>query len=153
MAPSCETWSGHVIVCGLDGVGLRTVEQLRVADVAVAVVDDDGYYFIVDRARDIVISGGLNVYPAEVEAALGRHPDVQDVAVIGVPDDKWGESVKALVVRRTGSSVGESELLEHCSHHLAGYKKPSAVVFVDILPRNAAGKVLKTELRARAAAG
>jgi long-chain acyl-CoA synthetase len=115
----------------------------------VTVLDEDGYYFIVDRARDIVISGGLNVYPAEVEAAIGKHPDVQDVAVIGVPDEKWGEAVKAVVVRRAGSDVDEAAVLEHCSIHLAGYKKPRSIDFVTELPHGSTGKVLKRELRDR----
>lgn len=110
--------------------------------------DDAGYYYIVDRARDMIISGGLNVYPAEVEAAIYRHPAVLEAAVIGVPDDVWGEAVKALIVRKPGSSVDEAELIEHCRVHVAGYKKPRSVEFVSMLPKGPTGKILKRELQA-----
>jgi acyl-CoA synthetase (AMP-forming)/AMP-acid ligase II len=115
----------------------------------VAVEDAEGFYYIVDRARDVVISGGLNVYPAQVEAAISMHSGVQDVAVIGVPDDRWGEAVKAVVVRRPGSELDEAALIAHCAEYLAGYKKPQSVEFVDGLPMGSTGKVLKRELRDR----
>jgi acyl-CoA synthetase (AMP-forming)/AMP-acid ligase II len=110
--------------------------------------DDDGFLYIVDRIRDMIITGGLNVYPAEVEAAIARHEAVADVAVIGVPDEQWGESVKALIVLRQGATSGEEELLEHCRVHLAGYKKPKSIDFVEGLPKGSTGKTLKRELRA-----
>jgi acyl-CoA synthetase (AMP-forming)/AMP-acid ligase II len=110
--------------------------------------DEDGYYYIVDRARDMVISGGLNVYPSEVEAALYRHPAVAEAAVIGVPDDHWGEAVAAYVVVRDGAGAGEEDLIEHCRRELAGYKKPRFVYFVEELPKGSTGKVLKRELKA-----
>ncbi len=109
--------------------------------------DDDGFYYIVDRARDMIISGGLNIYPAEVEAALYKHVAVQEAAVIGVPDAVWGESVKALVVLRPGAEATEADIIEHCRTELAGYKKPRTVEFVDSLPKGATGKVLKRELQ------
>jgi acyl-CoA synthetase (AMP-forming)/AMP-acid ligase II len=118
----------------------------RTGDVAYR--DEDGYYYVVDRARDMVISGGLNIYPAEVEACLHRHPAVLETAVIGVPDEEWGESVKAVVVLRPGVQVREDELIEHCRAHLAGYKKPRSVDFVADLPKGSTGKVLKRDLRA-----
>jgi len=111
--------------------------------------DDDGFLYLIDRERDLVISGGLNVYPAEVEAALLRHPAVAEVAVIGVPDPVWGEAVKALVVRASGAATSEAELLEHCRTVLAGYKKPRSIEFVASLPRGSTGKILKRELRRR----
>jgi acyl-CoA synthetase (AMP-forming)/AMP-acid ligase II len=110
--------------------------------------DEDGFFYIVDRARDMVITGGLNVYPAEVEAAVASHPSVAEVAVIGVPDARWGESVKALVVLRREAHATAEELLEHCRPLLAGYKKPKSFDFVDSLPKGSTGKVLKRELRA-----
>ena len=112
-----------------------------------ASIDAEGFVFIRDRIKDMVVSGGENVYPVEVEAALAAHPDVLDVAVFGVPDERWGETVRAAVVRRPGSSVDEGELLGFVTDRLAGYKRPRAIAFVDALPRNATGKVLKRELR------
>jgi len=109
--------------------------------------DEDGYYYIVDRARDMIISGGLNVYPAEVEACLHRHPAVFEAAVVGVPDEEWGESVKAVVVVRPGMQLCEEELIEHCRAELASYKKPRSVDFVADLPKGSTGKILKRDLR------
>jgi len=109
--------------------------------------DNDGFLYVVDRKKDMIVSGGENIYPAEVEEIIYRHSKVVECAVIGVHDEQWGESVKAVVVRKKGESVSEEEIIEHCKKHLASYKKPKSVDFVDILPRNAAGKVLKTELR------
>ena len=112
--------------------------------------DDEGYLWLVDRKKDMIVSGGENVYPAELERVLRDHPGVADVAVIGVPHPRWVESPVAVVVSAEGHPVpSESELVAHCRRRLAGYKKPSAVYFVDHLPRNAAGKVAKRELRAR----
>ena len=119
----------------------------------IAYRDDEGYYFICDRSIDMIISGGVNVYPAEVEAALAGHPAVQDAAVIGVPDDAWGESVKAIVQLRDGATATEAELIDFCGSRLAGFKKPRSVDFVDELPRDAAGKLLKRKLRDRYWAG
>ena len=109
--------------------------------------DDEGFVHIVDRARDMIISGGYNVYPAELEAVLARHPDVAEVAVVGVPDARWGEAVKAIVVARR--DIGEAEVLEHCNRLLAGYKRPKSVDFVDALPKGSTGKILRRELRDR----
>jgi fatty-acyl-CoA synthase/long-chain acyl-CoA synthetase len=113
----------------------------------VAYRDDEGYYYICDRRVDMIISGGVNIYPAEVEAALHAHPSVADVAVIGVPDAEWGESVKAVVELHSGASAGEAELISFCAKHLAGYKKPRSVDFVESLPRDPAGKLLKRQIR------
>ncbi len=110
-------------------------------------LDADGYLYIYDRVKDMIVSGGENIYPAEVESALFGHPAVADVAVIGVPDRKWGEAVKAVVVRRPGASVSEAELIAHARQQIAGYKLPKSVDFVDALPRNPTGKLLKRELR------
>ena len=113
----------------------------------VAYRDEEGYYFICDRRIDMIISGGVNIYPAEVEAALHEHPAVMDAAVIGVPDDEWGESVMAVVQLRLGAEASAEELIAFCSERLAGYKKPRTVDFVDELPRDAAGKLLKRRIR------
>jgi acyl-CoA synthetase (AMP-forming)/AMP-acid ligase II len=111
-------------------------------------LDEDGYVFIHDRVKDMVISGGENVYPAEVESALSDHPAIAEVAVIGVPDPKWGEAVKAIVVLRPDAALTEDELITWSRQRIAGFKTPRSVNFVDMLPRNASGKLLKRELRA-----
>jgi len=113
----------------------------------IAYRDAEGYYFICDRRVDMVISGGVNIYPAEVEAALHAHPAVMDVAVIGVPDDQWGESVKAVVQLRPGSSATADELIGFAAARIADYKKPRSIDFVEDLPRDAAGKLLKRRIR------
>jgi acyl-CoA synthetase (AMP-forming)/AMP-acid ligase II len=110
-------------------------------------LDDEGYLWLVDRKKDLIVSGGENVYPAEVERVLREHPAVADVAVVGVPHPRWVETPLAFVVPVTGADVGEGELIAHCRERLAGYKKPSAIIAVDELPRNAGGKVLKGVLR------
>ena len=110
-------------------------------------MDAEGYVYISDRVKDMIVSGGENVYPREVEEVLFQHPAIADVAVIGVPDEKWGESVKAIVVLREGAAAEAAALLEHCQGRLAGYKRPRSVDFVAELPRNPSGKVLKRELR------
>ena len=114
--------------------------------------DEDGFLYIADRVKDMVISGGENVYPAEVESVLYEHPAVSEVAVIGVPDERWGEAVAAIVVLKEGSSLTLDELRDFAGRSLARYKLPSRLHFVDALPRNPAGKVLKFELRERVAA-
>jgi long-chain acyl-CoA synthetase len=110
--------------------------------------DADGYLFLHDRLKDMIVSGGENIYPAEIENVLAKHPDVADVAVIGVPDDKWGESVMAVVVRRDGATVTDAGLVAFARESLAGYKVPKTITFTDALPRNPSGKLLKRELRA-----
>ena len=115
-------------------------------------VDESGYLFLTDRIKDMIVSGGENVYPVEVEEALAAHPGVLDVAVIGVPDDRWVEAVSAVVVRRPGWEVTAEELVALARERLAGYKIPRSIEFVDDLPRTPSGKVLKRELRERHAA-
>jgi fatty-acyl-CoA synthase len=110
-------------------------------------LDNAGYLFIQDRVKDMIISGGENVYPAEVESAIYGHPGVADVAVIGVPDDKWGEAVKACVVPKTGMSVDEASIIDYARERIAAFKCPKSVDFVDELPRNASGKILRRKLR------
>ena len=109
--------------------------------------DGDGYIYLSGRARDFIKRGGEMVSPEEVETILAEHPSVADSAVIGVPDDQWGEEVRAVVVA-SDEAVSEQELIEFCRDRLAGFKRPRSVVFVDELPRNVMGKVLKRDLRA-----
>ncbi|MDQ1504627.1 MAG: hypothetical protein QOD57_2354, partial [Actinomycetota bacterium] len=111
--------------------------------------DSDGYLFLVDRAKDMIVTGGENVYSAEVENAIASHPDVAQVAVIGIPDEQWGEAVHAVVIPRPGSTVTADEIIAHARSAIAGYKVPKSVSFRDEpLPLSAAMKVLKRELRA-----
>ncbi|MCA6229412.1 MAG: fatty acid--CoA ligase, partial [Phenylobacterium sp.] len=109
--------------------------------------DADGYLFIHDRVKDMIVTGGENVYPAEVENALMSHPAVADAAVIGVPDDRWGEAVKAIVVLRPDAVMDPEDVIAHCRTLIAGYKTPKTIDFIDVLPRNPSGKVLRRELR------
>jgi acyl-CoA synthetase (AMP-forming)/AMP-acid ligase II len=108
----------------------------------------DGYLFLSDRIKDMIVSGGENVYPAEVENTLMKHPDVADGAIIGVPDPKWGEAVKACVVLRTGATATADDLIEFMRMRIAHFKCPKTVDFVTALPRTESGKLLKRELRA-----
>ena len=112
----------------------------------------DGYLYILDRAKDMIISGGENIYPAEVEAVLARHPAVSDVAVLGRPDPTWGEAVHAVIIPRPGSSASPEEIISWCRDQLAHFKCPRTAEFADSLPRTTTGKVLKRELRAQLAA-
>jgi len=120
---------------------------LRSGDIGVA--DDEGYITIRDRTKDLIISGGENIYPAEVEDALYQHPAVADCAVIGVPDEYWGEVGRAVVVLRDGAQAAPDALLSFLARRIAKYKVPKSVTFTDALPRTASGKVMKKELRAR----
>ena len=113
----------------------------------IAVWDDSGYVFIVDRAKDMIISGGENIYSTQVEAAIHQHPAVLESAVFGIPDDTWGEAVKAVVVLKPGQSATAQEIIDEASRHLASYQKPKSVDFVDALPKAPTGKILKRELR------
>ncbi|MDR3556586.1 MAG: AMP-binding protein [Syntrophobacteraceae bacterium] len=115
-------------------------------------VDEDGFYYVVDRKKDMIVTGGLNVYPAEVEYILSAHPAVNIVCVIGVPDEKWGEAVKAVVVLKDGAEAGEQELIDFCKDRIASYKKPKSIDFIDFsnMPMTGGGyKILRRELRDR----
>ena len=111
-----------------------------------ATVDADGFVYIQDRKKDMIISGGENVYPAEIEDVILKHPGVKEVAVIGQPSAKWGESPLAIVVKGE-QNLTENDVLEHCKGKIAGFKTPTRVEFIDEIPRNPAGKVLKRLLR------
>ena len=110
-------------------------------------LDDDGYLFIHDRVKDMIITGGENVYPAEVESAVYGHPAVAEVAVIGVPDDKWGEAVKAVVVAKPGMVIDADDIIAFARTRIAAFKAPKTVDVIAALPRNASGKILRRELR------
>jgi acyl-CoA synthetase (AMP-forming)/AMP-acid ligase II len=112
-------------------------------------MDEHDYLFIMDRSKDMIISGGENIYPREIEEVLVRHPSVKEVAVIGIPDSKWGEAVKAVVSLKPEKSATEPELIAYCKDHIASYKKPKSIEFVDEIPKNNYGKILKRELRAK----
>ena len=113
----------------------------------VAYFDEEGYFYICDRKKDMIISGGMNIYPAEIEAALELHPDVFDVAVFGIPSEEWGESVHAVVVCQPGRTLSPEQVIAFAREHLAGYKIPRSVSFIDELPRTGSGKILKRVLR------
>ena len=141
---------GDNVMIGYWGKPEATAEVLKdgwffTGDLAVA--DEEGYISIVDRKKDMIISGGYNVYPREVEEALFKHPGVRECAVIGVPDAKWGEAVKAVVSLKPGHSATAEDLMEHCRQWLAGYKKPQSVDLMDDLPKSPNGKILKRDLR------
>jgi fatty-acyl-CoA synthase/long-chain acyl-CoA synthetase len=115
----------------------------------VAYRDEEGFIFICDRKVDMIITGGVNVYPAEIEAVLHQHPDVEDCAIVGVPDPEWGEAIRAVVKRRPGSSLGEQEVIQFLGERIADYKRPRGVDFVEEFPRDPAGKLLKRLIRDR----
>jgi len=151
-----ELWVRNSWLAGYYNKPEATAKSMRdgffsVGDVAYC--DDEGYYYICDRKIDMIISGGVNIYPAEIEACLHGHPAVRDVAVIGVPDDQWGETVKAVVALQPGATPGDQELIDWCRGRLADYKRPRSVDFVDDLPRDQAGKLLKRQIRERYWAG
>ncbi len=114
----------------------------------IAYCDGEGYYYICDRKGDMIISGGMNVYPAEIEAALEQHPGIFDVAVFGIPSEEWGEQVHAAVVAAPGTSLSDADVIAHAREHLAAYKCPRSVSFLAELPRTGSGKLLKRDLRA-----
>jgi fatty-acyl-CoA synthase len=111
------------------------------------VMDDEGYLYIQDRVKDMIVSGGENVYPRMVEEVLYQHPAIAEAAVIGVPDERWGETVKAVVVLRPGMAATAEEIMNFCRGEVGGFERPRSVDFVDALPRTPSGKVLKRVLR------
>ena len=118
---------------------------LRLGDIAK--FDENGFFYLVDRENDAIVSGARNIYPREVEKVLYSHPAIEEASVIGVPDDYWGEAVKAVVVLKPGIKIPEEELINYCRQRLASYKKPKSVDFVNFLPKNPGGKILKKDLR------
>jgi len=155
-AAACEPGqAGEVLVrgdsvmagywCDPEGTA-RTIRDGWLHTGDVGVLDEDGFLTLIDRSKDLIISGGANIYPREVEEVLVRHPDIAEVSVIGRRDREWGEAVVAYVVARRGT-VAADALDAHCLAHLARFKRPRAYRFVDALPKNNYGKVLKTALR------
>jgi len=147
---------GEIVVCGpniMQGYWNRPEETARALRDGWlhtgdgAYMDADGYLFIVDRLKDMIVTGGENVFSAEVENVIARHPDVAMCAVIGIPHERWGEAVHAVVVKAPGSELDEAALRAHCAAHIAGFKCPKSVSFVAALPLSAAGKILKRDLR------
>ncbi len=133
----------------LDEATAKTIDAdgwLRTGDAGY--LDEDGYLFIHDRVKDMIISGGENIYPAEVESAVYGHPHVAEVAVIGVPDDRWGEAVKAVVALKPGAPRDPESIIAFARTRIAGFKAPKSIDFIDVLPRNPSGKILRRELRA-----
>ena len=112
-----------------------------------AKMDEEGFFYIVDRKKDMIVSGGENIYPREIEEVLLKHPAIVDVVVVGIPDPNWGESVKAFVALKEGQMIDEQEVIDFCKRYLAGYKKPKVVAFVPSIPRNPSGKALKRLLK------
>jgi acyl-CoA synthetase (AMP-forming)/AMP-acid ligase II len=115
----------------------------------IGMLDEHGYLFLLDRAKDLIISGGNNIYPREVEEVIVQHPAVATVVVFGIPHTYWGEAVHALVVLEPGLRATADEIIEHCAKSMAGYKKPKSVEFVDALPVSGYGKVMRREIRER----
>ena len=111
-------------------------------------LDEDGYLYLIDRKKDMIISGGYNIYAREVEDVLYTHPAVGEAAVIGVPDEEWGESVKAVVALKPGMSASEQDIIQFCKEKLASFKKPKSVDFVSELPKTSIGKISKKDLKA-----
>lgn len=126
----------------IDGEGWATTGDL-------GRFDADGYIYIVDRKRDMIVSGGYNIYPAEIENAISALVEVQEVAVVGIPDEQWGEAVKAVVVLRPGQELDENEVVAACTERLAGYKKPRSVDFIEELPKTGSGKIMRRRIRDR----
>ena len=114
----------------------------------IAYRDDEGFLYICDRKKDMIISGGMNIYPAEIESALEQHPDIYEAAVFGIPSEEWGELVHAVVVARPGAELTEADVTAYARAHLASYKVPRSLSWIDELPKTGSGKILKRELRA-----
>ena len=110
-------------------------------------MDEDGYIYLAGRSDDMIIRGGENISPEEVEDVLHSHPQVEEAAVIGIPDPEWGQEPRAVIALKKGEDATQDEIMEYCRSRLAGFKRPRSVIFVDFLPRNQLGKLLKKELR------
>ena len=149
-SPAGRSWLSHDWFASYDGAtGGCTTEDGFLTSGDIVVSDEDGFLYVVDRKKDMIISGGVNIAPREVEDVLRTFPGVADCAVVGRPDELWGERVTAFVVAGPGASVDAAALEAHCRERLSGPKVPRSVEFLPALPRNAAGKVLKRELRDR----
>ncbi|MFC5557619.1 o-succinylbenzoate--CoA ligase [Ureibacillus thermophilus] len=123
----------------------KTVQNGELYTGDVGYIDEEGFLYVVDRLKDMIISGGENIYPAEIEAVISEHPAVQEVAVVGKPDEKWGEVPRAFIVKKEGAEVTEEEIIAFTKEHLASFKTVKEVVFLNQLPRNAVGKIIKSK--------
>ena len=149
-AAACPLARGPQLMRGYWNLADETAEALRggwMHTGDAGTMDDEGYIYIQDRVKDMIVSGGENVYPRVVEDVLFQHPAVADAAVIGVPDKQWGETVMAILVLKEGETATEEEIIEHCRDKLGGFERPRSVNFIEELPRNPSGKVVKRELR------
>ena len=126
-------------------IGSFSADWYRSGDLGMK--DEEGFVYVVDRLKDMIISGGENIYPAELETVISRHPGVAEVAVVGISDGPWGEITRAYVVKQTGAEVQESDIVGMCRENLAKYKCVKEVIFLEALPRNASGKILKGSLK------
>lgn len=142
---SIANMTGYWNLAEATAKALNSQGWLRTGDAGY--MDEDGYIYIHDRVKDMIISGGENIYPAEVENAIFGHPSIADVAVIGIPDDKWGEAVKACVVLKAGTTASPAELIAWSRERIAAFKCPKSIDFIEALPRNASGKILRRQLR------
>jgi long-chain acyl-CoA synthetase len=142
---SIANMTGYWNLAEATAKALNSEGWLRTGDAGY--MDDDGYIYIHDRVKDMIISGGENIYPAEVENAIFGHPSIADVAVIGIPDDKWGEAVKACVVLKAGATASPAEIIAWSRERIAAFKCPKSIDFIEALPRNASGKILRRQLR------
>jgi acyl-CoA synthetase (AMP-forming)/AMP-acid ligase II len=142
---------GDIVMQGYWGNAEATAEALRngwLHTGDIGMLDANGYLFLLDRAKDLIISGGNNIYPREVEEVIVKHPAVATVVVFGIPHAYWGEAVHAVVVLEPGATTSAEDIIEHCGKNLAGYKKPKTVDFVAALPVSGYGKVMRREIRA-----
>jgi acyl-CoA synthetase (AMP-forming)/AMP-acid ligase II len=142
-----DVFAGYWRAPDLSAAAIDSQGWLRTGDLAR--IDNEGYIYIVDRRKEMLVSGGFNVYPSEIEAVLSQHPAIYEVCVIGVPDDRWGEVVKAVVVLRQGAQVQAQDIIDFCKERLADFKKPRSVDFVNELPKNSNGKLSRKEVRER----
>jgi acyl-CoA synthetase (AMP-forming)/AMP-acid ligase II len=142
-----QSHGGMISYFGMEEATRRTIRDgwIHTADLARA--EGDGYFTIVDRMTDMIISGGENVYPKEIENTIMSHPGVREVAVFGIPDEVYGESVCAVVVNKEGYKLNQEEIINFCASKLSAYKKPKRVEFIDELPKNPTGKITKNVLR------
>lgn len=153
--PGEMCFQGPAMMRGYWNNSPSTIEALRggwVHTGDIAKFDDDGYLYLVDRKKDMIVSGGENIYSREVEEALLQHPEISEAAVIGMPHDKWGEAVCAVIVLVPGSTLTEEDIVKHSRKMIAGYKRPQTIHLVSELPKLVSGKISKVELRARYAA-
>ena len=148
--PGEEIARGNAIMAGywkMPDETKRTIKEGWLYTGDICIKDEGGYIFYVDRSKDMINRGGENVYPREVEEVIATHPGVLEVAVIGVPDDRLGEEIKAVIVPKSGYHIRGEDIIALCKEHLAAYKKPRSIDFVDQLPKNPTGKILKRVLR------